>query len=71
MTTPAPLEILFADGSFLKLTHNLGGAVALEARGSLGPTVTALDIPLGEVENLRRWLGKHDASRRAGEAKGG
>lgn len=68
---PSPLEITFSDGSSLKLTHGAGGAVSLEARGSLGPTVTALEIALEDVGRLRAWLGKADAARRAEGARAG
>lgn len=64
-----PLKILFEDGASVALSHLPEGAVRLEARSSLGPTVTAMDIPLNEVEQIRKWLGKHDAAHRGERAR--
>lgn len=64
-----PLIIEFEDGTRLALTHRPGGWVSLEARGALSPTVTAIEIAPEDVESVKAWLGKHDASRRAEAAK--
>jgi len=66
---PSPLNLTFEDGSSLSLKHQPGGAISLEAKSALGPTVTAIDIPLKEVEAIRAWLSKHDAARRTEGAK--
>lgn len=66
---PDPLELQFEDGSFAKFSHADQGAVLIETRGPLAPTTTAMEVPLESVDALRKWLGKHDAARRAEGAK--
>lgn len=64
-----PLLIEFEDGSTLKFVHKPGGFVMLEARGALGPTVTAMEISPAEAQQIRDWLNKHDVAKRAETAK--
>ena len=64
-----PLALDFEDGSSLRLVHKPGGCIVLEARSALGPTVTAIELNLTQVEAVRKWLGKHDAARRAEGAR--
>lgn len=64
-----PLTIEFEDGTRLAFVHKPGGWVSLEARGALSPTVTAIEIAPEQVEEIRAWLGKHDAAKRAEAAK--